>query len=120
MPTHEEPLAHAARVFVDRFTRTDVERQRAALVRIARSHTDGFVPAELLPLAEVLSLARAALVEADGQVRLQTGGNSGRRLPQRYLKIASRVSVLLLESPAISNLGRRARCWCRRSSSSSP
>ena len=55
MPTHEEPLAHAARMFVDRFTRTDVERQRAALVRIARSHTDGFVPAELLPLAEVLS-----------------------------------------------------------------
>ena len=86
MPTHEQPLAHAARVFVDRFTRTDVERQRAALVRIARSHTDGFVPAELLPLAEVLSLARAALVEADGQVRLQTGGNSGRHCLNAILR----------------------------------
>ena len=97
MPTHEEPLARAARVFVDRFTRTDVERQRAALVRIVRSHTDGFVPAELLHLAEVLSLARAALADADAQVRLQTGGKPGRRLPQSYRTIASRLPNLQLE-----------------------
>ena len=44
----------------------------------------------------------AALADADAQVRLQTGGKPGRRLPQSYRTITSRLSNLQLELTCLS------------------